>query len=107
MSTQSMVAVQSGRSGLEMNVVHDNIGSGEFWGSVDMPTLYALKPAFQNILRPLTQALAANGVTANQVTIAAAVLSVAAAALIAAFPARPMLLLVLPLVLFVRMALNA
>lgn len=72
-----------------------------------MPTLYALKPAFQNILRPLTQALAANGVTANQVTVAAVALSVAAAALIAAFPEKPMLLLLLPLVLFVRMALNA
>ncbi len=72
-----------------------------------MPTLYALKPAFQDRLRPITRTLAANGVTANAVTIAAALLSVAAGALIAAFPQRPMLLLLLPLVLFVRMALNA
>jgi len=72
-----------------------------------MPTLYALKPAFQDRLRPITRALAANGVTANAVTIAAALLSIAAAALIAAFPERPLLLLLLPLVLFVRMALNA
>ena len=71
-----------------------------------MPTLYALKPVFQSSLRHSVDMLAANGVTANQVTLAAAVLSIAAGAAIAAFPAGWAFLL-LPIVLFVRMALNA
>ncbi|TIS13011.1 MAG: CDP-alcohol phosphatidyltransferase family protein, partial [Mesorhizobium sp.] len=33
-----------------------------------MPTLYALKPAFQDRLRPLVNRLAAMGVTANGIT---------------------------------------
>jgi CDP-diacylglycerol--glycerol-3-phosphate 3-phosphatidyltransferase len=72
-----------------------------------MPTLYALKPAFQGLLRPIADRLASAGVTANQVTVAAAAMSVAAAGLIAAFPrARPVFLLI-PVVLILRMALNA
>ena len=42
-----------------------------------MPTIYQLKPAFQNLLRPLVRSLAAAGVTANQVTVAAFVRRVA------------------------------
>ena len=72
-----------------------------------MPTLYALKPAFQSTLRPLVDMLAANGATANQVTLAAALLSIAAGAAIAAFPDVGWVFLLLPAVLFVRMALNA
>jgi CDP-diacylglycerol--glycerol-3-phosphate 3-phosphatidyltransferase len=76
-------------------------------GAVLMPTLYALKPAFQSTLRPLVDMLAANGATANQVTLAAALLSVAAGAAIATFPTIGWVFLLLPAVLFVRMALNA
>lgn len=76
-----------------------------FW--VGMATLYDIKPAFQARLRPLTNWLAAAGVTANQVTLAAAALSVAAGTAIAAMPAMPWVFWLLPLVLFVRMALNA
>ncbi len=36
-----------------------------------MPSIYDLKPAFQNVLRPLYRHLAQWGVTANQVTITA------------------------------------
>ena len=72
-----------------------------------MPTLYALKPAFQATLRPLVARLAMSGVTANQVTVAAAVLSIGAAALVAFFADRPAIFLILPVVLFLRMALNA
>jgi CDP-diacylglycerol--glycerol-3-phosphate 3-phosphatidyltransferase len=71
-----------------------------------MPTLYALKPAFQDRLRPLVSRLAARGVTANGITVLAALLSIAAGAAIAALPDGRMLLF-LPVVLFVRMALNA
>jgi CDP-diacylglycerol--glycerol-3-phosphate 3-phosphatidyltransferase len=72
-----------------------------------MATLYDIKPAFQARLRPLTGALAAAGVTANQVTFAAALLSIAAGAVIAAMPTTQWVFWLLPLVLFVRMALNA
>lgn len=37
-----------------------------------MISIYALKPKFQNLLRPSVVRLAARGVTANQVTLAAA-----------------------------------
>lgn len=72
-----------------------------------MPTLYDVKPAFQARLRPLTRRLAAAGVTANQVTLAAAMISIAAGGAIALWPGNALALLSLPLVLFVRMALNA
>lgn len=72
-----------------------------------MPTLYSIKPAFQSLLRPLVGRLVAIGATANQVTIAATVLSVLAGVLIALFPGNTPLFWILPIVLFVRMALNA
>jgi CDP-diacylglycerol--glycerol-3-phosphate 3-phosphatidyltransferase len=70
-------------------------------------TLYALKPRFQNLLRPVATWLAGMGVTANQVTLAAALLSVAVGALLCLPHRSPALFLLLPLWLFVRMALNA
>jgi CDP-diacylglycerol--glycerol-3-phosphate 3-phosphatidyltransferase len=75
--------------------------------SSSMPTIYQLKPAFQSLLRPLTRALARAGITANQVTVSALALSGATGLLIAAWPERIGLLGLVPVVLFVRMALNA
>jgi CDP-diacylglycerol--glycerol-3-phosphate 3-phosphatidyltransferase len=72
-----------------------------------MASIYDLKPKFQALLRPLTRRLAAFGVTANQVTVAAAVLSLAVGTIIALWPDQNWPLLLLPGVLFVRMALNA
>jgi phosphatidylglycerophosphate synthase len=72
-----------------------------------MATIYGLKPRFQALLRPLTSRLASSGVTANQVTIAAAVLSVAYGALIALSHGAPLVLVGLPAVLLVRMGMNA
>jgi CDP-diacylglycerol--glycerol-3-phosphate 3-phosphatidyltransferase len=72
-----------------------------------MASVYDLKPAFQRLLRPLCGALARGGVTANQVTVAAAVLSLAAGGLVAWRPAARWPLLLIPGVLLVRMALNA
>ncbi|TGQ34687.1 CDP-alcohol phosphatidyltransferase family protein [Mesorhizobium sp. M00.F.Ca.ET.216.01.1.1] len=72
-----------------------------------MPTLYALKPAFQARLRPLADRLAGAGVTANQVTLLAAALSVATGLLVAAFAGHRAVFLLMPVVLFLRMALNA
>jgi CDP-diacylglycerol--glycerol-3-phosphate 3-phosphatidyltransferase len=72
-----------------------------------MPSIYQLKPAFQNLLRPMVRGLAGAGVTPNQVTIAAMLLSVAVGVLICFFPAYHAALLLVPLTMFVRMALNA
>ncbi len=72
-----------------------------------MASIYDLKPRFQALLRPLVIGLAHAGVTANQVPLAALVLSLVCGTLIALFPDSPWPLLALPPVLFVRMALNA
>ena len=72
-----------------------------------MPSVYKLKPAFQNRLRPLTIALAGKGVTANQITVLAAIISALQGVWIYNQPTNPIALLFLPLVLFIRMALNA
>lgn len=69
-----------------------------------MPTLYDLKPRFQVALRPLVRRLAAAGITANQVTIATCVASVALGIWLAVKHRGWMLL---PIFLLVRMALNA
>ena len=42
-----------------------------------MPSIYQLKPRFQALLRPLVQRLHDSGITANQVTLAALVVSLA------------------------------
>jgi len=70
-------------------------------------SIYGAKPKFQALLRPLAARLAAWGVTANQVTLFAAVVSVAAGALVALNAAKPVYFLLIPLWLAVRMALNA
>lgn len=72
-----------------------------------MASVYDLKPRFQGLLRPLSNRLAAAGTTPNQVTLAALVLSLAAGTLVALFPDRGWPLLLIPFVLFLRMALNA
>jgi CDP-diacylglycerol--glycerol-3-phosphate 3-phosphatidyltransferase len=72
-----------------------------------MPTLYALKPAFQARLRPLADRLADAGVTANQITLLAAALSIATGLVVAVFADHRAVFLLMPVVLFVRMALNA
>ena len=69
-------------------------------------TIYALKPRFQAMLRPLVGVLYRAGVTANQVTVATCVISVALAAWLAVAPSQSLFLLV-PLWLALRMALNA
>lgn len=72
-----------------------------------LPSVYDLKPRFQALLRPVVNALAHAGITANQVTIAAVILSFIGGALIVWQPNAAWSLLILPLVLFLRMGLNA
>lgn len=69
-----------------------------------MPSVYDLKPRFQAMLRPVVRWLAGAGVTANQVTVVACLASVALG-LDLAYGGRRWYLL--PVWLFVRMALNA
>lgn len=69
-------------------------------------TIYDLKPKFQNLLRPIVRQLFEAEITANQVTLAALGLSIIVGALLAIFPS-PYLFVLLPFVLFIRMALNA
>ena len=70
-------------------------------------SIYALKPKFQSLLRPLTSALARAGVTANQVTLAAAIVSIAVGVFIAWRAPERWPFLLVPLWMFVRMAFNA
>jgi CDP-diacylglycerol--glycerol-3-phosphate 3-phosphatidyltransferase len=75
--------------------------------SVRVGSIYDLKPAFQYLLRPGAQMLAKAGVTPNQVTVTAALLSLVLGGLIVAFPAARWSLLLIPPGLILRMALNA
>ncbi|WP_299817016.1 CDP-alcohol phosphatidyltransferase family protein [uncultured Roseibium sp.] len=72
-----------------------------------MPTVYQLKSRFQDLLRPLCRSLAAAGITANQVTLAALGLSLLEGMALWLFPGAFLPLLLLPVVLFIRMGLNA
>jgi CDP-diacylglycerol--glycerol-3-phosphate 3-phosphatidyltransferase len=72
-----------------------------------LATIYDLKPKFQALLRPVAARLAQTGVSANTVTIAALVLSAAQGAWLAFDPGAALPLLLLPVILLVRMALNA
>ena len=70
-------------------------------------SIYGLKPRFQALLRPATRGLFNGGVTANQVTLAACVISFVVAAVILLNLGRPRLFLLVPIWFFLRMALNA
>jgi CDP-diacylglycerol--glycerol-3-phosphate 3-phosphatidyltransferase len=72
-----------------------------------MATLYDLKPRFQALLRPLSRGLLAAGVTPNAVTLAALALSLGVGAVLTLRPASAWTLAAVPLVLLLRMALNA
>ncbi len=72
-----------------------------------MPTLYDIKPQFQALLRPLVAKLAAAGVTANQITVGATILSLAGGALCLLAPGNRPVLGAIAALLAVRMGLNA
>ena len=72
-----------------------------------MASIYDLKPRFQGLLRPWVEDLAARGTTANQVTLAAFALALVTGALIWLTSGYWLVLLLVPLVQFLRMALNA
>ena len=70
-------------------------------------SIYDLKPKFQNLLRPLVIQLEQRGVTANQVTLTACAISVILGLILTAFSGYHWLFILIPIWLFVRMALNA
>ena len=71
-------------------------------------SIYALKGRFQDLLRPGVRVLARAGTTANQVTLLAAIVSLAVACVVWRHaPSQPPLYLLLPGWMLLRMALNA
>ena len=70
-------------------------------------SIYDLKPQFQNLLRPLVIKLEQRGVTANQVTLTACAISVILGLILTALSGYHWLFILIPIWLFVRMALNA
>jgi CDP-diacylglycerol---glycerol-3-phosphate 3-phosphatidyltransferase len=72
-----------------------------------MPSIYQLKPAFQNLLRPIVQSLARAKITANQVTVLALLLSALTGLAVAIGHQQRQILWIVPVLLLVRMGLNA
>ena len=70
-------------------------------------SIYALKPRFQALLRPLVGRLARLGLSANQVTVAAAMVSIGLGLLLTVSAEKTGLFLLMPLWMFLRMAFNA
>jgi CDP-diacylglycerol--glycerol-3-phosphate 3-phosphatidyltransferase len=77
------------------------------FGQLSMPSIYDLKSRFQNLLRPLLNSLVRAGITANQVTLTAMLASIAYGLWLWLDSSQPLAWLLLPLFLFLRMALNA
>lgn len=69
-------------------------------------SIYALKPRFQSLLRPLTRFLFSIGITANQVTLIACLISIFLGIWLCVLP-RPSNFLFIPVWMFFRMAFNA
>lgn len=76
-----------------------------------MPSIYQLKPAFQNLLRPLVKKLNNIGCTANQITLLAMFLSLTISLFIYLYfqssSANLVMLLIYPIWMLIRMAFNA
>lgn len=72
-----------------------------------MPSIYQLRPRFQDLLRPLVHRLFRLNVTANQVTVLALLISLLVAATVASMAHVVWIFLLIPLWMTLRMALNA
>ena len=70
-------------------------------------SIYALKPQFRNLLLPLTGVFARLGATANQMTVAAAAISVALGVFVASQLPDTRVFVLIPIWMVVRMACNA
>jgi CDP-diacylglycerol--glycerol-3-phosphate 3-phosphatidyltransferase len=72
-----------------------------------MPSIYQLKPVFQHLLRPLVHRSFEVGVTANQVTVHTALISILVGTAVGFFASHSWLFAILPIWMLLRMALNA
>ncbi|WP_414050806.1 CDP-alcohol phosphatidyltransferase family protein [Macrococcus animalis] len=72
-----------------------------------MVSIYELKPKFQQLLMPVVDKLRNMGVTPNQVTVSAMLLSVITGIIVVVNYENRWIYLIVPFVMFVRMALNA
>ncbi|OCG22863.1 CDP-alcohol phosphatidyltransferase [Gilliamella sp. wkB108] len=72
-----------------------------------MLSIYQLKPKFQSLLRPYAKSLFDANITANQVTLAACIGSILIALLVGYLAQYQMIFILIPLWMFIRMALNA
>ena len=72
-----------------------------------MISIYKLKPKFQQVLNPILVSLHSKNITANQITISSVVLSLIVGGLVWYAPRFHYFFLLIPIGLFVRMALNA
>jgi len=72
-----------------------------------MISIYKIKPAFQKLLQPLLRGLYKAGITANQITIAAVILSIGMGWSFLYYRDYSFLILIIPIGYLVRMALNA
>lgn len=70
-------------------------------------SIYQLKPRFQGVLRPLVVRLHRLGVTANQVTLSACLVSVVLGVMLYVVPGERVWFVLLPVWLLLRMACNA
>lgn len=72
-----------------------------------MISVYQLKSCFQDLLRPLVKHLNHLGITANQLTLSACLVSLLIALLVLALVSYPLVFALVPAWMFLRMALNA
>ncbi len=72
-----------------------------------MPSIYDLKPGFQKLLQPLMDGMFRLGMTPNSVTATALALSLAGGLGLLVWAHVREILLIIPVILFLRMALNA
>lgn len=70
-------------------------------------TIYDLKPAFQNLLRPVVNFLKNIGLTPNIITVVTCLLSMGMGALLYLHSQNQIILFSIPIFMFMRMALNA
>lgn len=70
-------------------------------------TIYDLKPKFQNFLRPVVRILYKIGISPNQITLLTCIFSITYSFVIYYFPNSKLILNLVPIFFFIRMALNA
>ncbi|ORI03136.1 hypothetical protein B5723_09285 [Mammaliicoccus sciuri] len=70
-------------------------------------SIYEIKPKFQQLLMPIVDWMRKIGMTPNQVTILALVLSILTGIILSIFHDNKWIFILMPIVMFVRMALNA